>query len=141
MVLFTRIAVKLPIFLLVISAISGASTLRAFAGGGGYVCRIVSESIINDSGSIEVRPKHPIIGQDFTVDRASGRIIGRYIGSQGRDPNVIEHGSNQQSFKVIAKNSWGYVHLMLLEVEEYNQGVEKPFLLVDDTEVMSGLCE
>jgi len=85
--------------------------------------------------------KDPIIGQEFTVDRKSGKITGKYIGSTGFNAEVLDSGSDKQSFKVLARNPWGFLHVLYLEIQEFHKEHRKPFLLVDASIVYAGTCQ
>lgn len=117
------------------------SMSTADAGLEGYVCTVVAFSRLTTDGSMTSDAKDPIVGKEFTVDRKSGKIVGRYIGSTGFDTQVVDGGSDKQSFKVFAKNPWGFLHVLYLEIQEYQKGPRKPFLLVDGSVVYSGTCQ
>jgi hypothetical protein len=113
---------------------------RAHAAQEGYVCHIDAFSRLQNDGTMISDPKDPIVGKEFTVDRRSGKILGRYLSSNGFDTEVLDTGSKQQSFKVIAKNSFGFTHIMYLEIMEFSDQFSKPFLLTAGSAVYSGRC-
>ncbi|QPD02489.1 MAG: hypothetical protein Nkreftii_000263 [Candidatus Nitrospira kreftii] len=110
------------------------------AGQEGYVCRIDAFSRLQNDGTMNSDTKDPIVSKEFTVDRRSGKILGRYLSSNGFDTEVLDAGSKQQSFKVIAKNSFGFLHILYLEIMEFSDQLPKPFLLIAGSAVYSGRC-
>lgn len=113
---------------------------RAYAAQEGYVCHIDAFSRLQNDGTMNLDTTDPIVGKEFTVDRRSGEVLGRYISSNGFRTEVLDAGSKQQSFKVIAKNSFGFLHIMYLEIMEFSDQLSKPFLLVIGSVVYSGRC-
>jgi len=113
----------------------------ADAGSDGYVCTVESFNRLTNEGTLVGNAKDPIIGQEFTVDRKSGKIIGKYIGSAGFNTEVLDSGSGNQSFKVLARNPWGFLHVLYLEIQEFHKEPRKPFLLVDASIVYTGTCQ
>ncbi len=105
-----------------------------------YVCTVEGVSRLADEGTLKGSPDDPIVGKEFTVDRESGKIIGRYIGSDGFNTQVLDPGSDVQSFKVLATNRTGFLHVLYLEIMEFAKGMLKPFLLIQSSLVYSGRC-
>jgi hypothetical protein len=52
---------------------------RAYAAQEGYVCHIDAFSRLQNDGTMNLDTTDPIVGKEFTVDRRSGKILGRYI--------------------------------------------------------------
>ena len=113
----------------------------AHAGAGSYVCTVAAFNRLTNEGILTADSKDPIIGKEFAVDRSTGKIIGRYIGTQGFNTQVLDSGSDNQSFKMLATNPVGFLHVLYLEIQEFNKGLKKPFLLVDAAIVYSGSCQ
>jgi len=55
-----------------------------------YVCTVKSPSRLGDDGVLHPARGDAMKGQDFTVDRASGKMIGRYLASGGFDTKVMD---------------------------------------------------
>jgi hypothetical protein len=70
----------------------------AIAAPESYVCTVQSLSRLADDGTLLRSTGDPIEGRDFGVDRASGKIIGKYLGSGGFDTKVLDAGSDARSF-------------------------------------------
>jgi hypothetical protein len=105
-----------------------------------YACTVQSLSRLSDGGTLVRATGDPIEGRDFAVNRASGKIIGKYLGSGGFDTKVLDAGSAAQSFKVLA-TSRGSLHVLYLEIQQFRPGVLKPFVLVDGSLVYAGVCK
>jgi hypothetical protein len=76
---------------------------------------------------------------EFIIDRASGRMLGGTASGVWKH-EVWDRGSDQQSFKAIYTSVAGFLHVQLLQIEEYREGAIKPFLLVDGTNIHTGVC-
>jgi hypothetical protein len=114
----------------------------AFGGTESYVCSVSSLKTLRDDGALTAdNPKDPITGQEFTVDRITGKIIGKYLESTGYQTRVLDSGSDQQSFKMIGTSSPGYLHVLYLQIDEFRKARLKPFVLVDNSLVYSGTCQ
>lgn len=126
---------------LLLGVVASFLSASALAGVDSYVCTISSFSWLRDDGILVSDPKDPIIGEEFTVDRTTGKIIGRYMSSTGFRTEVLDAGSTRQAFKVLARNSAGFLHVLYLEIQEFHNAVRKPFILVQGTLVYGGACE
>lgn len=123
-------------FLLALFYVSAAD-----AGIESYVCTVGSFGRLTNEGKLASDAKDPIVGKEFTVDRKSGKIIGRYIGTTGFDTKVLDGGFDKQSFKMLAKNPSGFPHVLYLEIQEFRKEPRKPFLLIDGSIIYSGTCQ
>jgi hypothetical protein len=111
------------------------------AGAEGYVCKVAARTHLTDTGTLSSDPKSEWIGDVFTVDRKSGKIIGTSIKSDDYKTEVIDVGSSKWSFKAIGKTGDMFGTLvMYLEVWEHRKGSPKPFILVDSVVMYSGTC-
>lgn len=111
------------------------------AGPDSYVCTIQSFSRLNEGGALTSDRGDPILGEEFVVDRGSGRIMGKYIASAGYETKVLDPGSIQQSFKMVASTTVGFKKVLYLQVHEFNKAERKPFLLVDASLIYAGTCK
>ena len=85
------------------------------------------------------------VGREFTVDRRTGMMAGALKNSYITKPEVIDHGSDDNSFKVVTtlrkeqgvgRGSNVYVWV----VSEYKNGSAKPFTFVENNDVYFGTC-
>lgn len=111
------------------------------AGSQAYICTVTAFHRLADDGNLSSSTEDPIVGKVFTVDRESGKIIGKYISSTGFETKVLDSGSEKQSFKVVATNPLGFLHVLYLVIEEFQRELRKPFILFDGTSAYSGTCE
>jgi hypothetical protein len=109
------------------------------AGNEGYVCKVAAVANLTDRGTLSSNPKDELIGEEFTVDRQSGKIIGRWIKSEDYKTEVISRGYGGWSFKAIGRQNPESESLaMYLEIAEHRQA--KPFILWHEPRMFSGRC-
>jgi hypothetical protein len=109
----------------------------AIENSSGYNCTVKDFRTLQQDGTTQPRSAAGI--SRFTVDRASGRILGD-LSSQVWKHQVLDPGSNRQSYKTLYVSSGGFVHIRLLQVMEFESGPVKSFLFVDGPWVFSGTC-
>jgi len=114
----------------------GSAEAQNFSG---YKCKIQHSLQLGRDGS----PQQPALPEhyrnmEFIIDRTSGRMLGG-TASEWKQA-VWDRGSDQQSFKAVYTSHAGFVHVQLLQIEEFAQGGVKPFLLVDGTRTHMGTC-
>ena len=131
----------LSLFLLV-----GAWTSPTLAGTSSYQCMISEQLQLQDDGRL-LRPSNAwLIGKRFSIDRATGRIVGPEGGFWSAADSkftVLATGNDRNSFKVqiawpAASNG---MHLTVISVDEFVKSMPKPFLAISGSEASSGLCE
>lgn len=125
---------------LLLALILAIQCVSALAGSDGYVCTVRSFHRLGDAGTLSTEPKDPIVGQEFTVDRSTGKILGRYISNSSFKTEVLDAGSKTQSFKTIAKSHAGFLHVIYYQVLEFAEGSRKPFVLMDGSLIYAGTC-
>ena len=85
------------------------------------------------------------VGKEFTVDRRTGVMAGAIKNSYITKPEVIDFGSEENSYKVvttlrteqgIGRGSNAYI----LIINEYKKSASKPFTFVENSEVYFGTC-
>jgi hypothetical protein len=85
------------------------------------------------------------VGKEFTVERRTGMMAGTLKNSYITKPEVIDYGSDENSYKVVTtlrkeqgvgRGSNAYV----LVVNEYKKGAAKSFTFVENDEVYFGTC-
>ncbi|MGS8276881.1 hypothetical protein ACU7AI_02300 [Pseudomonas aeruginosa] len=89
---------------------------------------------------------HMYIGKQFTVERATGLMAGALKNSYVTEPQVIDYGSSENSYKVVTtmrKNQGAGAgsSLFALTINEYADDVRKPFVFLSDSDVYLGWCE
>jgi hypothetical protein len=107
-----------------------------------YKCKIdrVFESTIKEDVILK-----SFLGQEFTVDRKTGIMVGSLKNSYITKPQVIDLGSKENSYKVIAslKVSEGVSvgsNIYALTIDEFEPGNNKPFVFLENNEVFFGSC-
>jgi hypothetical protein len=106
----------------------------------GYKCNIKHSLQLGKDGSAQ---QHELAdayrNKEFVIDRTSGRMLGGTTAATWKH-EVWDRGSDKQSFKAVYTSSAGFLHVQLLQIREFENGVVKPFLLVDGTEIFMGTC-
>lgn len=86
------------------------------------------------------------IGKQFTVERRTGLMAGALKNSYVTDPQVIDYGSTENSYKAVAtmrKDQGAGVgsSIFALTINEYEEGDRKPFIFLQNDEAFLGWCE
>ena len=86
------------------------------------------------------------IGKQFTVERRSGRMAGALKNSYVTDPQVIDYGSAEESFKVVTtmrkdQGAGAGSNIYALTISEYREGAKKPFIFLENGDAYLGNCE
>ena len=122
-------------------------TLTATAVGSDYKCvvqRVSSAS--GDSGNSYQFYVDSYVGREFSVDRTSGVMAGALKNSYVTDPQVIDFGSSENSYKVVAtmridQGAGAGSNIFALTIEEFESGPKKPFVFLMNANVFFGQCE
>ncbi|ETK22709.1 MULTISPECIES: hypothetical protein [Pseudomonas] len=119
-------------------ALIGVTNVSAAAD---YRCTI--ERVVAAS---EEKSNQVYIGKQFSVDRQTGLMVGAIKNSYVTDPQVIDHGSLETSFKVVTtmridQGSGASSNIYALTINEYQAGPRKPFIFLDNDEAFLGWCE
>lgn len=85
------------------------------------------------------------VGKEFTVDRKSGVMAGALKNYYVTPPKVIDFGSSQNSFKVIAtmrldQGAGRGSDVYTLVVKQYSEGPRKPFVFLENDYLYFGTC-
>ena len=116
----------------------------ALAQGPDYRCVIERIAVANeDRRSIEFRETY--IGQEFTVERRTGLMAGALKNSYATEPQVIDMGSAENSYKVVTtmrleEGAGAGTNAYLLTVNEFADGREKPFMFAQNDVAYFGTC-
>lgn len=86
------------------------------------------------------------IGKQFTVEKRTGLMAGILKNSYVTDPQVIDYGSTENSYKAVAtmrKDQGAGVgsSIYALTINEYDEGDRKPFIFLQNDEAFLGWCE
>ena len=107
-------------------------------------CTITGASEVNSEGSLETLAGkknyyETAAAAEFIVQRDKGLMMGRFVSNAGWKVSVLDPGSAQNSYKVIATRPSGRVQSQFFEVRLQEKGEKKPFILVA-TEILHGYC-
>ena len=127
--------IRFVVFGLLLTVAGGAA---AYGEAAGYKCNIKHSLQLGKDGAAEPRALGDL-KIEFVIDRASGRMLGGTAATVWKY-EVLDYGSSQQSYKVLYTSQAGFLHIQLLQIEEFEDGPVKPFLIVDSTEVHTGTC-
>jgi hypothetical protein len=108
-------------------------------------CTITGVSEVTSEGSLDALAGQKnyyetAAGAEFIVQRDKGLMMGRFVSNSGWKVSVLDPGSAQTSYKVIATRQGGRVQSQFFEVRLQEKGEKKPFILVA-TEVLHGYCK
>jgi hypothetical protein len=94
-----------------------------------------------DSPDLEGYP----VGEKFVVERRTGVMKGGLRNSYMTEPQVIDYGSADNSYKVVTTMKFdeglgASTNLHSLVIQEWASGFKKPFVYLWDTKVYFGTC-
>ncbi|TWC12130.1 MULTISPECIES: hypothetical protein [unclassified Pseudomonas] len=124
-----------------------AAALLALAGatnawaGEDYRCTIESTVAAKE------KPINRIyIDKQFTVERQTGLMAGVLKNSYVTDPQVVDYGSTENSYKVVVtmrrdQGAGVGSSIYALTINEYDEGDRKPFIFLQNDEAFLGWCE
>lgn len=111
--------------------IGGALSLiasLATAGPTDYTCVVRTASKLTIDGALAPDwTVKSLIGEKFTVDRVTGRIIGGPLDNARMEIRLIDKGSGDMSFQAFGQSTQ-LTHTSYIEVEEFQTGTVKPFV-------------
>jgi len=106
-----------------------------------YKCTIDYTAGLHDSGEIAPTSFSKLLqSKEFVVDKGTGRITGGVSNhSASGQPQVLDYGSDVQSFKVLTifkpNTTVSYLY-----IKEFSDNQEKPFIFISASNVFSGKC-
>jgi hypothetical protein len=111
-----------------------------------YRCTIVDAVEVSDAGELVTTQFPQMIldlNEEFVVDRTTGRILGG-SGLANHNafgtPEILDPGSDEQSFKVITLYR-PFVTVALLDIHQFREGLDKPFTYrMAGGVIISGTC-
>lgn len=124
-----------------------ADALLALAGATNVWAAEDFRCTIESTVAAKEKPINRIfIGKQFTVERRTGLMAGALKNSYVTDPQVIDYGSTENSYKAVAtmrKDQGAGVgsSIYALTINEYDKGDRKPFIFLQNDEAFLGWCE
>ena len=107
-----------------------------------YRCEVMSDAYIKSDGSLELMSDSPRVGQEFTVIKKSGEIVGDVMDSL-KNPRIVSRGGNQQPYKILWEQksaSKNGVYLDYLSINQVPGKEEKPFGFFSGSMLLTGVC-
>lgn len=106
-----------------------------------YKCTVTGAFQVDAEGQQVTQVLKSYVGSEFTVERHTGVMAGSLKNSYVTTPVVIDHGSNDNAFKVVTtmKNEITS-NAYILTVEEFIEGHSKPFVFVMNADIYYGRC-
>ncbi|MEX0618452.1 MAG: hypothetical protein WDZ76_05800 [Pseudohongiellaceae bacterium] len=133
------------IFLLLAFMVSTLQMNSSFAqrtSSDSYECIIKEAKDVSEIGLLESHNFNAdSVGKTFIVDRSTGLSMGEFRNFVDQDDvEIISSGSNELNFVAISFVG-PFRYLNYLEIEEWRETVEKPFLAIDNIRgVLTGIC-
>jgi hypothetical protein len=110
-------------------------------GSATYIC-VVKGSYALEDGELRISNQAQLLKNlKFNVNRQTGEMRGTAgFESKAWSTKILDYGSSEQAFKVSYVSSYGFVHVRLLQIQEFSSGRNKDFIFTDGTEVHTGAC-
>jgi hypothetical protein len=108
-----------------------------------YRCQIVSDAYIKEDGALDLLREGPRIGQQFTVIKNTGQVIGDIVDGLS-NPKVVALGGEKNPYKVIWEQKSAIkngVFVDYLSIDETANANKKPFGFFSGSLFFSGFCE
>ena len=120
-------------------------SMQSFSGKFGYECVVEAKYGVSDEGEM-IRDKTKFFdGKAFSVSRETGEVAGleRVSSTLAKQTIVINPGSSEMSFKSIALFDHPVTggEMNSIEIQEFEESVEKPFVMLNGSSVFSGTCK
>ena len=117
----------------------------ATAGESHYNCVVLSATELSEDGKlVSSALVKSQIGEQFTVDRLTGRVLGGPLDNSHMTVDVIDRGSAEMSFRAFSHSRNAPVHSSFIQVNQYVEATTKPFVGTTTlyySGVYSGKCE
>jgi hypothetical protein len=82
-----------------------------------------------------------VAGSVFTVDRFTGRTLGKHVTNRSMKVSVLDSGiQDGQYIKILATSHTGYLHVEYLQIGVSEGKGLRPFILVDGGKILTGSC-
>ncbi|WP_353432918.1 hypothetical protein [Polynucleobacter sp. MWH-UH23A] len=102
----------------------------------------MSDAYIKPGGSLDLMTDSPRVGQEFTVIKKSGEIVGDVMDSL-KNPRIVSRGGNQQPYKILWEQksaSKNGVYLDYLSIDNVPGKEEKSFGFFSGSMLLAGVC-
>jgi hypothetical protein len=126
------------------------SPLAVFAGSMRCELRQVFELSANGD-LVPNRLEEAYLANDLVVDMATGVIYHSGFGNEGYPlKTILDAGSSSSSFKVIASSIPGkasdldhatFVNTVVMQIDTWVEAGEKPFLVIEGSNIGTGVCQ
>ena len=130
--------------LLLVCLLTVESNVFVMAGDTHYTCVIASAATLTAQGALDAHwTVTPFIGQQFTVDRETGRILGGPLENIKFKIQLIDKGSQEMAFQMFALSKQ-MSHTIYIKIEEFRATEDKPFVGTTTLYypgVYSGMCK
>ena len=139
------IRISHAVFAVLILCTGGGAPAGEFA----YTCEVSYVYSLADNALLErLSALEKIMKENsFSVSRETGALVGNSATldtSLAKSTRVINRGSKENSFTAVADFGAfanGTHPYQLIEIEEFKQGVNKPFVLMGARGVITGVCK
>jgi hypothetical protein len=107
-----------------------------------YKCTINNAVTVDSNGNLKEIGDKTVIDKMFTVNRRTGDMVGPIKNNYETQPNVLDYGSTENSFKAVTlmKNDIT-TNVYVLTIEEFAENPKKPFVFLSNSDVFYGTCE
>lgn len=120
----------------------------SWAGESAYLCEVSHVYHLSEDQTLGTLPalETELKKHAFSVSRETGRVVAESAidTSRAKDVRVLNRGSRDNSFRVIADYGRfpnGARPYQLLEIQEFVADVTKPFLIVSELGIVTGTCK
>lgn len=119
---------------------------QAYAAGSDYKCTIERYSVASgDEGEVYESYRKIYLGKKFIVEKKSGLMAGVLKNSYFTEPQVIDYGSSENSYKVVTimskqQGAGAGSNIYALTINEFEKTRNKNFVFMQNDEVFFGKC-
>ncbi len=112
----------------------------AMAGDRAFSCTVKNVYKLNSNGAIEAEkgPAVPRVGDDFSVDRKTGVVVGERIPTFRPDTFTVLSPGDGNAFTLSYS---ARTRASFLRIESYHNSQLVPFVLLDGIFIASGTCK
>lgn len=135
------------VFAVLLSCLSSATSADAFT----YICEVSHLYSLGKNGVLETSPESELERlmkkNSFSISRETGVLIGNSASldtSLAKSTRVINRGSKENSFEAVADFGGfesGTHPYQFIKVEEFQKGTVKPFVVMGEVGIVTGVCK
>lgn len=101
---------------------------NSYAADNDYSCVVKSALVVTAEGTPDTYwTNKNKVGENFIVDRITGRIIGGPLDNSKLDNKIIDKGTSEMPFQVFSQSKQR-THTTHLQIQEFVNLSEKPFI-------------